>query len=117
MRDDKASINHSSLQAIRPDAGQANQNELKTHLISRNITVHGHRTSIRLEPEMWTGFADISRREGLTIHELATQIAGKIVPHQSLTSAIRVFIMAYFRASSTEEGHAKAGHPSHKVGY
>jgi len=28
----------------------------------------------------------------------------------SLTAAIRVFIVAYFRAAATEEGHASVGH-------
>jgi hypothetical protein len=30
----------------------------------------------------------------------------------SLTAAIRVFLMLYFRAAATEEGHARAGHGS-----
>ncbi|MEE8123006.1 MAG: hypothetical protein V3T93_02770, partial [Alphaproteobacteria bacterium] len=28
----------------------------------------------------------------------------------SLTAALRVFIMLYFRTAATEEGHAEAGH-------
>lgn len=27
-----------------------------------------------------------------------------------MTAAIRVFVVAYFRAASTEDGHSKAGH-------
>jgi hypothetical protein len=30
----------------------------------------------------------------------------------SLTAAVRVFILAYFMAAATEEGHASAGHGS-----
>ncbi len=33
----------------------------------------------------------------------------------SLTSAVRVFIAAYFRNAATEEGHAKAGHGQQKL--
>lgn len=43
----------------------------KSSLISRNITVRGHRTSIRLEPEMWDALKDIAHREGTTIHNIA----------------------------------------------
>ncbi len=32
-------------------------------LISRNVTVAGHRTSMRLEPAMWDALGEICRRE------------------------------------------------------
>ncbi len=63
-------------------------------LINRNITVNGHRTSIRLEPEFWAGLTDIAKRENLTIDELCTQVdrgSGGL----SRTAAIRVFITSY----------------------
>ena len=82
----------------------------KTSLISRNITVLGHRTSIRLEPEMWTSLREISTREKCTIHDLCTVDSIRKSPNTSLTAAIRVFIMLYFRSAATEDGHSKAGH-------
>ena len=85
-------------------------------LISRNITVAGHRTSVRLEPEMWQGLTEICRRERATLHEVCTAIAQYKTKSTSLTAAIRVFIMAYFRTAATEEGHAKAGH-GQKMGH
>ncbi|NNE86008.1 MAG: ribbon-helix-helix domain-containing protein [Alphaproteobacteria bacterium] len=63
-------------------------------LINRNITVNGHRTSIRLEPEFWAGLADIARYENLTIDQLCSEVdrgAGEL----SRTAAIRVFIASY----------------------
>lgn len=85
-------------------------NETKTSLISRNITVLGHRTSIRLEPEMWKSLKEISTREKCTIHELCTVVSIRKSENTSLTAAIRVFIMLYFRSAATEEGHSKTGH-------
>lgn len=79
-------------------------------LVSRNLTISGHRTSVRLEPEMWTGFYEICRREHLSLHEIGSAVSSHKSPNTSLTAALRVFIMAYFRASSTEDGHSKAGH-------
>jgi hypothetical protein len=35
-------------------------------------------------------------------------------PRTSLTAAIRVFLMLYFRAASTEDGHGRAGHGNFK---
>ena len=89
---------------------QHQHNTTKTTLISRNITVLGHRTSIRLEPEMWLSLKEISAREKCTIHELCTVVSIRKSPNTSLTAAIRVFIMLYFRSAATENGHEKAGH-------
>jgi predicted DNA-binding ribbon-helix-helix protein len=78
-------------------------------LVSRNITVSGRRTSIRLEPEMWDGLTEICRREDITPHQLAT-LVDRCRHRSSLTAKLRVFILAYFRTASTEAGHAQAGH-------
>lgn len=81
----------------------------KGTLVSRNITIFGRRTSVRLEPEMWVALTDISEREGCSIHELCSLIHLRKKPATSLTAAIRVFLMLYFRAAATDEGHRLAG--------
>lgn len=82
----------------------------KSTLVSRNITVMGRRTSVRLEPEMWMALREISKREQCSIHDICTLIGVRKNKNTSLTAAIRVFLMLYFRAASTEEGHRKAAH-------
>ncbi|HPF78783.1 MAG TPA: ribbon-helix-helix domain-containing protein [Alphaproteobacteria bacterium] len=84
--------------------------ENKSSLVSRNITVLGKRTSVRLEPEMWREMKNISERENCSIHDLCSLISLRKSKRTSLTAAIRVFLMLYFRAAATEEGHQKAGH-------
>lgn len=84
--------------------------EIVSTLVSRNVTVEGHRTSVRLEPEMWLGLMDICHRERATMHEVCTAISRHKSINTSLTAAIRVFIMAYFRSAATEDGHSRAGH-------
>jgi len=79
-------------------------------LLSRNVTIQGHRTSVRLEPDMWEALKDICRRERSTLHEVCTAVAQHRRGGVSLTAAIRVFIMAYFRAAATDDGHQRAGH-------
>lgn len=88
------------------------ENELnfKTTLISKNITVQGRRTSVRLEPEMWLALRDIALREKCTIHDICSLVSVRKNTHTSLTAAIRVFLMLYFRAATTDEGHRRAGH-------
>lgn len=75
-----------------------------------NLTVAGKRTSVRLEPQMWEALHQVARREQSTIHEICTIIAAKKEAGTSLTAAIRVFLMLYFKAAATEDGHIRAGH-------
>lgn len=86
--------------------------ETKSTLQLKNITVLGKRTSIRLEPEMWRELKNIAYRERCTIHDLCSLISVRKNAKTSLTAAIRVFLMLYFRAAATEDGHNKAGHGS-----
>jgi predicted DNA-binding ribbon-helix-helix protein len=83
---------------------------LRSTLVSRNVTIAGHRTSVRLEPEMWTGISEICRREGASLHEVCTAVANRKGENTSLTAAIRVFVMSYYRTAATEEGHTRTGH-------
>jgi predicted DNA-binding ribbon-helix-helix protein len=82
----------------------------RSALVIRNISVHGHRTSIRLEPQIWDSMTEICRSEFCTPHDVCSYVAEHKPPHGSLTSSLRVFILDYFRKSSTQDGHRCAGH-------
>ncbi|MCE2509847.1 MAG: ribbon-helix-helix domain-containing protein [Alphaproteobacteria bacterium] len=83
-------------------------------LINRNVTVAGHRTSMRLEPSMWEALEEICRRERRTVHDVCTEVDAR--RHEStLTAALRAFIVIYFRVAATEDGHINAGHGSLEV--
>ncbi len=79
-------------------------------LIGKNICIGGRRTSVRLEPEMWDALYDIATREQATIHHICSLIALRKHRMSTLTAAIRVFLLLYYRAASTEEGHARVKH-------
>lgn len=89
--------------------------DIKSTLISRNITIFNKRTSVRLEPEMWNSLHDIASRERCTIHDICSLISMRKQSGTSLTAAIRVFVMLYFKAAATEQGHIKAGHGSFEL--
>lgn len=74
----------------------------RSTLVNRNIMVNGRRTSVRLEPEMWAALLDIARRENQNIHMLATRVWECKKPDTSLTAAIRVFCLAYYRGALGE---------------
>jgi predicted DNA-binding ribbon-helix-helix protein len=91
---------------IKPEGSEP----AKSSLINRNIVVNGHRTSVRLEAEMWSDLQAICRRENKSLHEMCSLISANKKGRRSLTSAIRVFLLGYYRAAATEEGHSRAGH-------
>lgn len=82
-------------------------------LVGRNVIVQGRRTSMRLEPSLWQALEDIAAREGMSIGELCSRIQQRLDQHTSirggdlsknkptLTSGVRVFIFAYFRAAAS----------------
>lgn len=78
-------------------------------LVSRNVVVGARRTSLRLEPPMWQCLEEVARRERVSLNRLCTEIDQRR-RESSLTAAIRVFILGYFRAAATEPGHRRAGH-------
>ncbi len=80
-------------------------------LINRNVTVNGRRTSLRLEPEMWDALEEIAKREGVRVSDLVSRIDREVRGGASgLTARVRVFVLGYFRAAATENGHLNAGH-------
>ena len=87
----------------------------KSSLVSKNVTISGRRTSVRLEPEMWAALKEISEREQCSVHDICSLISLRKNENTSLTAAIRVFLMLYFRASSTEDGHRYAGHGNFEI--
>src|SRR5215468_12485078 len=80
-----------------------------SRLINRNVVAGRGRTSMRLEPELWGALKEICAREEQDINHLVRQI--EAIGHSGgRTSAVRVFVVQYFREAATEEGHEAANH-------
>ena len=77
-------------------------------LVNRNITASGKRTSMRLEPDLWDGLQEICRRERTDVSAQVRRIHAD--SRGGRTSAVRVFVLRYFRDAATDEGHRLAGH-------
>lgn len=62
----------------------------------RSLSIAGHRTSIALEPEFWTGLETMAAARGVPIAALIRQIdEGRGAPN--LSSAVRVAVLAWYR--------------------
>ena len=80
-----------------------------SRLVNRNVVAERGRTSMRLEPELWDALSEICEREGHDMSTLVRQV--EAAGHAGgRTSAIRVFILNYYRNAATEIGHAGVGH-------
>ena len=99
-----------SLRASSDIAGSARRTgEDGSTLVNRNVTVDGHRTSVRLEPVMWNALEEVCVREHVNLHAAVSAIAEERA-ESSLTSAIRAYLVRYFQSAATEDGHGRAGH-------
>ena len=80
-----------------------------SRLVNRNVIAGRGRTSMRLEPEMWMALSEICSRECIPLATLVQRIEAQGHPG-GRTSAVRVYILEYFRAAATDGGHLNAGH-------
>ncbi|MGG9999869.1 ribbon-helix-helix domain-containing protein [Pseudovibrio ascidiaceicola] len=67
-------------------------------LKKRSITLHGHRTSITLEPEFWAGLEDFARSQGKNITATIASIDDERNPENNLSSCIRVAVLKHFQS-------------------
>lgn len=63
-------------------------------LINRNVFLGKRRTSIRLEPELWTLLEQIAKRRSCTISEFVGEV--DFGRDGSRTSAVRVAVVMYW---------------------
>lgn len=94
------------IQTVCPVAGEREglgKDEINmSRLYSKNVTIDGRRTSLRLEEEMWAALDDICQAENISLHDLCSRIE-KARDAGSRTSTIRAFVVMYFRAKANGE--------------
>jgi predicted DNA-binding ribbon-helix-helix protein len=66
------------------------------------VTVDGRRTSVRLEPALWDAFDEICRREHKSARTICSEV-GRLRREGGFTSALRVYILDYFRTLAQED--------------
>jgi predicted DNA-binding ribbon-helix-helix protein len=70
---------------------------MKSPVVKRSIVVAGHKTSVSLEEAFWNGMKEIASIKHLTLSELVGEIDGGR-QQGNLSSAIRLFVLDYFRS-------------------
>lgn len=72
---------------------------MKSPVVKRSIVIAGHKTSVSLEDAFWGGLKEIATARGITLSELVADIDGSR-QHGNLSSAIRLFVLDYYRGGS-----------------
>jgi predicted DNA-binding ribbon-helix-helix protein len=72
---------------------------MKSSVIKHSIDIDGHKTSISLEDEFWDGLRAIAELQRLTVSALTKRIDNER-QDCNLSSAIRVYVVRYFKAQA-----------------
>ena len=82
----------------------------KSAIIKRSIELHGHKTSVSLEDQFWDGLRFIAEVKRTPLPALLQTIDSQR-GHANMSSAIRVYVLEYYRNLSTTQA-TQAGRPA-----
>jgi predicted DNA-binding ribbon-helix-helix protein len=79
---------------------------MKSPVVKRSIVIAGHKTSVSLEDAFWTGLKEIAAKRDLTLSDMVATI-DQDRRHGNLSSAIRLFVLDYYRGAGQAAAHAE----------
>ena len=68
-------------------------------VIKRTVNVARRKTSVSVEDAFWNAFKEIAATKGVTIQDLISKLH-KERQHANLSSAIRLFVLDFYRGKS-----------------
>ncbi|WP_417669880.1 ribbon-helix-helix domain-containing protein [Roseibium sp.] len=71
-------------------------------LVKRSLALHGHRTSLALEPQFWAVIDAVADERGLSLAALIADIDDKRDPDDALSSSVRVFALDHVLGRSDD---------------
>jgi predicted DNA-binding ribbon-helix-helix protein len=81
---------------------------MPTRPAKRSLTLHGHRTSVSLEPAFWDAFREIAAERAIPLNQLAAEIDDARSGDVGLASAIRLYILNHYRDATTSSATARS---------
>ena len=73
---------------------------MKSPVVKRSIVIAGHKTSVSLEDAFWQGLKQIASERDVTLSDMVASIDTDR-RQGNLSSAIRLFVLDYYRALGT----------------
>jgi predicted DNA-binding ribbon-helix-helix protein len=80
---------------------------MKSPVVKRSIVIAGHKTSVSLEEAFWKGLKEIASNRSLTLSDVVASIDTDR-HNGNLSSAIRLFVLEYYRAMIGEQHNTKS---------
>jgi len=75
----------------------------------RSIIIGGHKTSISLEDNFWTSLKDIASARRTSVSDVIASLDATR-ENGNLSSAIRIFVLAHYRAMAVAHPQRDHGH-------
>ena len=82
---------------------------MKSRIVKRSIVIRGHKTSVSLEDEFWNGLKVIAGKRLSTLSDLVS-VMDRQRQHRNLSSAIRLFVLDFYRSQVSREAEGFASH-------
>ena len=78
---------------------------MQSGIIKRSVVVDGHKTSVSLEDQFWSGLKQIARAQGLPLSKVVSEI-DNTRQQGNLSSALRLFVLDQVRIqANTPKAH------------
>jgi predicted DNA-binding ribbon-helix-helix protein len=84
---------------------------MKSLVVKHSVFLAGRKTSVSLEDDFWTALKEIAGDRHLTLSELFSGI-DKQRQHGNLSSALRLFVLEYYRGKAEELKNELGGEQS-----
>ena len=81
---------------------------MKSAIVKRSIVIAGHKTSVSLEDAFWQGLKEIAGERHTSLSDLVAAIDSER-QRGNLSSAIRLFVLDFHRAQSSEAEERRNG--------
>jgi predicted DNA-binding ribbon-helix-helix protein len=81
---------------------------MKSPVVKRSIVIAGHKTSVSLEDAFWKCLKEIATSRDMTLSDLVASIDTDR-RHGNLSSAIRLFVLDYYRGMVGDERRERGG--------
>ncbi len=78
------------------------QPPMDTRVRKRSVVIGGHKTSVSLEEAFWSAIREITIERGMSMSAMIEQI-DSAKQQSNLSSAIRLFVLEYYRARAPAE--------------
>jgi len=84
---------------------------MKSLVVKRSVFLAGRKTSVSLEDEFWNALKEIAGDRHVTLSELFSGI-DKQRQHGNFSSALRLFVLEYYRGKAEKPGDEMLGQQS-----